>query len=87
MLSNDQMKADRYGRWARSRALVRKIESTLASGGMVMIATYTQAKQYDKRHAGMFKATKSGAFVQRGKSWDCIDYCGIRFAQVKEQGQ
>ena len=35
-----------------------------------------------QRHGGstmdMFKATKSGAYVQRGTAWDCIDGCDIR---------
>jgi hypothetical protein len=46
---------------------------------MVMIATPLKAWQCDKRHAAMFKATKTGAYMQQGKHWYCIDYCGIRF--------
>jgi hypothetical protein len=26
----------------------------------------------------MFKATKAGAFVRRGKSWDCIDFTNLQ---------
>ena len=79
MISNEQMTANRYGRWATARHLVHQIQSTLASNGMVMIATPLHAWKYDKRHAALFKATKNGAYVQQGKHWNCIDYCGIRF--------
>lgn len=80
MLTNEQMKANRYGRWAAARKLVNRIQSTLNAGGYVVIGTYTKAVQYDSRHADYFKATRNGAYVQRGKTWDCIDYCGFRFA-------
>lgn len=81
MLSNDKMVANRYGRWARARKLINQIQSTLSEGGMIVIATSTKARQYDIRSIDSFKATKTGAYVLRGKSWDCIDYCGIRFAR------
>jgi hypothetical protein len=81
MLTNEQMRQDRYGRWYRARRLVARIQETLNAGGCVVIATCTQARQYDVRSVDSFKATKTGAYVKRGKSWDCIDYCGIRFAR------
>jgi hypothetical protein len=83
MITNDQMKANRYGRWADARKLVNEIQSVLSEGGYVVMATYLKAWQYDQRHVGMFKATKSGAYVLRGKKWECIDYCGIRFARPR----
>jgi hypothetical protein len=61
--------------------LCREIEDHLASGGIVVVATMTKATMYSKKHIGMFKADKSGVYVRRGKSWDCIDYCGIRFGR------
>lgn len=83
-MTNEQMKPNRFGRWAANRKLYRRIMDTLNSGGIVTIATYTRAAHYDRRHANMFKVTRTGVFVQRGKSWDCFAdgtvMCGIRFS-------
>lgn len=79
MLTNDQMRSYRYGKWAESRKLIKKIQETLKANGLVIIATYTKATQYDKRHVDYFKATRNGAYVKSGKQWLCIDRCGFRF--------
>lgn len=82
MITNQQMRANRYGKWAQARKLVSEIQSTLNDGGIVVIATYTKATQYDSRHVNMFQARETGAYVQkRNGKWDCIDYCGFRFAR------
>lgn len=81
MLTNDQMIKNRYGHWAKARRLINDIQSTLNVGGYVVIGTCTQARQYDSRHVHMFKATPSGAYVQHGKKWSCIDCCFFRFAR------
>jgi hypothetical protein len=54
------------------------IKAQLAAGRIVQLTTYTKATSYDARHADMFKATKAGAFVRRGKSWDCIDFTNLQ---------
>ena len=77
-LTNSQMIAGRFLRYARARQRVAWIKAQLAAGRIVQLATYTKATRYDARHADMFKATKAGAFVRRGKSWDCIDYCALQ---------
>lgn len=77
-MTNDEMKANRFARWAKARKTVAAIKEQLAKGRTVQITTYTKAVRYKAVHAEMFKATRNGAFVQRGKSWDCIDYCAIR---------
>lgn len=82
-MNNADMKAGRYLRWHKARVKVAAIKAALASGAVVMIATYTKATQYDKRHGEMFKATRSGAWVQRGKHWDCIDGAGIKVYHEK----
>jgi hypothetical protein len=79
MLANDQMKPNRYGKWAQARSLYKKIQDTFAASGIVTVATYTQAKHYDKRHAEMFRCGKTGVYVQRGKQWDDISMSGFRF--------
>jgi hypothetical protein len=60
--------------------LIAKIAAHLNSGGRVMIATYTKATVYDKRHVAMFKVGKSGSpLVQRGKHWDDFKWATVRF--------
>ena len=78
-LSNDQMKANRYLRWHQARQQHARITRHLARGGKIAVCTYTRTTVYDDRHAEMFSATKAGVYVRRGKGWDCIDYCAIRF--------
>ena len=77
-LTNSQMIAGRFVRYARARQRVAWIRAQLAAGRIVQLATYTKATNYDARHVDWFKATKAGAFVRRGKSWDCIDLCALR---------
>lgn len=68
-----------FARWATARRLVARIQAHISRGGAVIVSTYTKAWQFDARHATYFKASPSGAFMRRGKSWDCIDGCAIRF--------
>lgn len=77
MITNTQMTEGRFLRWHRARVLVGKINEALEAGAIVQLTTYTRATRYTRKHLGMFKATRTGAFVQHGKSWDCIDYCKI----------
>lgn len=76
-MTNDQMKPNRFLRWHKARKRIAFIKARLAAGAVVTVATQTHAWHYRQKHADMFKATKSGAFVQRGKRWDCIDWCSI----------
>jgi len=78
-MTNDEMKPGRYLRWHKARRNAARIAAHLEAGGKVVIGTYTRATVYSKNHADMFRATRSGLFVRRGKHWDCIDYCAIRF--------
>jgi hypothetical protein len=52
-----------------------------AVGGRVMISTYLKHTLAAPKHAKMFKVAgkRPSLFMQRGKNWDCIDYCAIRF--------
>ena len=56
-------------------------EHLKVKGNIVMVATHFKATVYQSRHSGMFRANEHGLFVQRGKGWDCIDYCAIRFGR------
>jgi hypothetical protein len=76
-MTNQEMKPNRFLRWHNARVLVGKINSALENGAIVQLTTYTHATRYTKKHIGMFKACKSGAYVQHGKRWDCIDGCKV----------
>lgn len=76
-MTNDSMKAGRFLRWHRARKLVGNINAALESGAIVQLTTHTRATRYTRKHLGWFKATRSGAYVQSGKRWDCIDGCKI----------
>lgn len=75
---------NRYGRWATARRLINTIVNHLETGGVVVISGYYKGTQYDLRHAGMFKATRTGAYVQRGNQWDCIDYSSVKYYRQAE---
>jgi len=77
-MTNDQMKANRFARWANARKRIAFIVSNLQAGKTVQLTTYTKATRYTAKHIEMFKATKSGAFVQSGKNWLCIDGVDVR---------
>ena len=76
-LTNEQMKPNRFLRWHKARKKIAAIKAHLSQGHTVQIGTMTHATNYKAKHIDMFKATRSGAYVQRGKSWDCIDFCKI----------
>ena len=79
-MTNEQMRPNRYGRWAEARRMVRDIQHALRTGHTVVIATHLKAWQCSTPEcADMFYATRTGAFVQRGTKRTCIDYCSIRF--------
>ena len=78
-MTNDQMKPGRFLRWQQARRTAARIAAHLTSGRRVLVGTCTRATVYSKRHADMFRATSSGLYVRRGKHWDCIDHCALRF--------
>jgi hypothetical protein len=78
MLSNDQMTANRFARWAKARKTVAAIKRHLSQGHTVYICTATKATKYTAKHVDMFKATRTGAWVQHGRKWANFDYCRIQ---------
>ena len=80
MLHNSAMKPNRFLTMQSARNRVAWIKARLAAGDDVYISTYLRSTRYQPKHADMFKAFKNGAFVQRGKNWDCIDGCKITAA-------
>ncbi len=78
-MTNDQMTSGRFLRWQEARRTAARITAHLRSGGRVVLATHSRATVYSRRHIDMFRPTRTGLYVRRGKHWDCIDYCAIRF--------
>lgn len=63
---------------------LNKIQTHLAvAANKVLVATAWKATLYSTKHIGMFKVAGTSLYVQRGKVWDCIDYCAIRFGTKK----
>ncbi len=51
------------------------------NGGFVRVATYSRYTDYKVKHRDMFKMDARGSlYVQRGKNWDCVDYCKFLFS-------
>ena len=78
-MTNDEMVKNRFGKWHRARRLVKAIDAHLAKGGTVALETCTKSFWYTKKHEGMFKATRAGAYVRSGKGWLCIDFTRVAF--------
>ena len=77
MIKNSDMKANRFYVWHKARRRVAAIVAHLEAGRTVYISTYTRSVKCTKKHAGMFKAARNGAYIQSGKRWDCIDGCKV----------
>jgi hypothetical protein len=77
-MTNDEMKPNRYGRWAQARKKIAFIKGHLEQNHTVEIATALRVYRLKKKHIEMVKATRTGAFVQSGSKWFCIDYTSIR---------
>jgi hypothetical protein len=71
-MTNDQMKANRFANFARYRKFVAKVRAAIEAGHKVNIQAGWTVMPFTKKNAECLKATKSGVFVQRGKSWVCI---------------
>lgn len=78
MLANDKMTPNRYGKWHQARQRINYIKDQLRAGKTVYLCTTLTMIKCTAKHLDMLKATKTGAYVQMGKRWDCIDYCAIR---------
>jgi hypothetical protein len=80
MISNQDMKAGRFLKLQDGKRIFNGIISHLKNNGIVYICTYTRATKLTKKHIGMIKISKNGSvYMQSGKKWNCIDYCGIKF--------
>lgn len=76
-MTNQEMKAGRWLKLHIARKRLAWIAARLGEGRTVALTTYTRQTRYKAKHLDMFKATKHGLYVQRGKNWDCVDHCAF----------
>jgi hypothetical protein len=56
---------------ATYNAIVREI----SAGKLIQVTTQTHSKLY--KTVAQFKYNSTGVYVQRGKKWDCINFCKL----------
>jgi hypothetical protein len=75
-MKNSDMTENRYLIMYQNKKLYNGIISEIEGGAAIQVTTYTQSRIYTK--ASQFRLGKTGVYVQRGKHWDCINFCSIR---------
>lgn len=85
MLTNTQMTKGRFLRLYHATRKVRWIGEQFAKGNTVYVSTYTKVTKYTAKHADMFKATKTGLYVQHGNHWLNADGCGLSAFPAKQK--
>jgi len=58
-----------------------EIQAYLMSDGVVQLVTYTQARNYTKKHVDWFSANETGLYVQQGKRKECLNFSTLRFGR------
>ena len=76
-MTNADMIANRYARWARYRKLERMIKEQLAQGRTVIASTYWKHTKLTAKNDGNLKSNRNGLWIQSGKSWVDISLCGF----------
>lgn len=76
-MTNEQMKAGRFLKLAKARRMFRFITANLKAGNSVSLTTATRSTNYKAKHIDMFRLQGGDVLVQRGKSWDCINYVKV----------
>jgi hypothetical protein len=77
MISNSKMTAGRFLRWYIARKKLAWIKAHLEAGRTVQVSTVTRATRFKHKHIDMLKASKTGLYMQSGKTWVCIDFTDI----------
>ena len=79
-MNNSKMKFNRILKLQTGKRLFSRISDHLKINGVVLICTHTRITKLTKKHIDMIKMGKSGSlYMQRGKNWDCIDFCNFKF--------
>lgn len=79
-IPNSAMKANRFAKLAKGRGLMKRMAKCWDHGGFVRIGTCTRYTDLKPKHRDMVSMGKSGSvYLQRGKGWDCLDFCTFQF--------
>lgn len=80
MITNQEMKENRYRIAMLNKRLYNGIAEEIANGLAIQVTTYGKSFVYTKLE--QFKLGKTGVYAQRGKSWDCINYAKVRSIRI-----
>lgn len=81
MLTNDEMTANRFGKIARGRKILRSMSAAWDAGKTVYVSTMTNVTKIAPKHRDAVVMGKSGSlYVRNGKRASCIDFCKITIA-------
>ena len=79
MLTNEQMKANRFLVWHKARKQYASIMQALKAGKRIMTASTTRPVIYDARHVDMFRCGKTACYVRRGRNnWDSLEFTKLK---------
>lgn len=79
-IKNSEMKAGRFAKLAKGRKIIARMNKCWDANGFVRIGTATRYTDLKSKHREMIKIGSSGSlFMQRGKRWDCVDFCSFQF--------
>lgn len=80
MITNENMKPNRFLRMFENKTLYNKIAHEIGKGLSIQVTTYTRSTVY--KSLDSFKLGKNGVYVKRGKNWDCINGASIRSVRM-----
>jgi hypothetical protein len=81
MMANSEMRAGRFAKLARGRRIFARMAACWDKGGFVRVGTCTKYWDLRPKHRDMVSMGKSGSiYMQRGKVWDCLDFCTFQFS-------
>ncbi|MEM8801096.1 MAG: hypothetical protein AAGF55_01025 [Pseudomonadota bacterium] len=81
MLTNDQMKPQRFAKLAKGRKLMARMAECWDRGGFVRVGTSLNYTDYKPKHRDLIEMGRSGSiYARRGKRADCLDFCSFQFS-------
>ena len=79
-MSNEEMKAGRFLRWADARRKLAWIVGQISAGRTVLLVSGMSATKLTAKHLEQIKATRSGLYVKHGSKWLCYNFHNITAA-------
>lgn len=77
-LTNQEMIAGRFAKWATARRKMAFIQAQIAAGRTVYITTMTKSTKITAKHLSALRVTKFGGLeLQSGKGWLDCNWCQI----------